>query len=239
MALKFYQHFQAPIKAISFDLDDTLYSNDVVIHQAEQLQFEFLCDEVPIIIDAGIQPWLKAKWHAIKANPELKHDVTLWRKAAIQHGLSYLKLEKVKEKQLVEQAFEVFYNARSNFSIDSKTHQVLQRLKEKFPIVAVTNGNADIDRLGLSQYFVGYYRAGANGNRMKPFPDMLNMVSRHLDIPSESILHVGDNIGSDLKSAQNASCSSFWYNPAKKAMSIGASLPNAEYSDLDDLLQLL
>ena len=239
MALKFYRNFSSPIRALSFDLDDTLYYNEEVIHIAEQKQFEFLCRKIPDIKSAGIAPWLLLKHQSLSRNPSLKHDVTLWRKASIELGLAPYKINDLDRSKLIEQAFNVFYQARSNFQIEDKTFKVLDALKSKYPLVAVTNGNADINRLGLADYFVGYYRAGANGNKMKPHPDMLNMAANHLDIKLSSILHIGDNIKSDLKSAQNAKTNSFWYNPAKEPMSVGASLPNAEYSDLDDLLQLL
>ncbi len=243
MSIKFYKAFSAPIKAISFDLDDTLYSNDVIINDAEQAQFTYLCSKIPTIKEQGIQPWLDLKWHVLAEQPELKHDVTLWRLAVIKYGLAAYIKDSTELNDLSIKAFKEFYRVRSNFSIDQNTHDVLSALSKKFPLVAVTNGNADIDRLNLSQYFVGYWRAGENNCRMKPYPDMLNQVSLALDLPLSNILHVGDNITSDIKGALNAKTNSFWFNPDKKSLPIGASyaanLPNAEYSHLDDLLQLL
>jgi FMN hydrolase / 5-amino-6-(5-phospho-D-ribitylamino)uracil phosphatase len=262
LAIQFYRALPAPIKVLSFDLDDTLYYNDDVIHRAEQAQYDVLSTALPDLQTHGLNPWLSLKWEVLKTNPELKHDVTAWRQAVIHYGLmkfsaSYrvasdktigdlaiskntnCDVTKNDGQSLKEQAFQAFYDARSDFTIEPQVFEILAKLKQRFPLVAVTNGNVDIERIGLSQFFVGYYRAGERGNKMKPWPDMLNMASQHLDIPTQNILHLGDNVNTDLKGAHRAHCPSFWFNPDKKPMPAKTSLPNAEYSHLEDLLQLL
>jgi putative hydrolase of the HAD superfamily len=135
--------------------------------------------------------------------------------------------------------FHDFYQARSDFVVPQLSFDVLAKLAKRYPLVAVTNGNADINRIGLAPYFVGYYRAGEQGTRMKPYPDMINLAAQHLDLPTRNILHIGDNEGSDIQAAHNAGCASLWINPQGRTFKSGVSLPNGEFSDLDDLLQLL
>lgn len=239
MAIKFYKSLTSSIKALSFDLDDTLYVNDEVIKAAEEAQFEVLSQAIPSIKVAGIEPWLSLKWQVLKANPEVKHDVTLWRKEVIRLGLASHTADSALIDELVEAGFNAFYEERSNFELEPRVFDILGQLKQKLPLVAVTNGNVDITRLGLTPYFVGYYRAGELGNRMKPFPDMLQMAATDLGILPSELLHIGDNVSTDVGAAQNANCPHLWFNSAKQAMPAKAALPTAEYSDLDDLLQLL
>jgi len=140
--------------------------------------------------------------------------------------------------EAAEQVFARFYHARSDFSVPQQTFDVLEALCQRYPLVAVTNGNVDIDRVGLSPYFVGYYRSGENQTRMKPHPDMLHLVCQHLDLNAESVLHIGDNEFTDVGSAHRAGCASLWFNPNGRRLKTPC-LPDGEYSDLDDLLQLL
>lgn len=239
MPLQFYKHIETPIKAISFDLDDTLYVNDEVIRQAERAQFEVLSQRLPTIKAAGIKPWLSLKWQVLKQNPELKHDVTEWRRAVIAYGLKAHTEDQTLLNQLVEEGFSAFYQARSNFSIDPSVFEILKQLSQRFPLVAITNGNVDIHRLGLTPYFIAYYRAGENGLRMKPYPDMLDAACKELDIKQSELLHIGDNLMTDVKGAQNSGTPHFWFNPERTSLTGKVSLPTAEYSDLEELLQLL
>lgn len=241
MSIKFYRAFSAPVKVLSFDLDDTLYYNDEIIHQAERAQFDYICSELPEVKKQGIQPWIELKWLVLKSHPELKHDVTKWRKAVIRQGLltATNDLSDPEINSIQNRAFRTFYDARSNFEIEPEVHETLTKLEKKFPLIAVTNGNVDIKRIGLSDYFVGYYRAGEKGNRMKPWPDMLNHAAKQLDVPEQHILHIGDNVRTDLIAADRAGCSSLWFNPTHQRLDSRTRLPNAEYSHLDDLLHLL
>lgn len=238
MTIRFYKPFTHKIQVLSFDLDDTLYANETVIQDAEQAQFDAVCERVPAAKEQGIQYWLELKWRIAKLQPELCHDVTHWRRTVIYEGLKALNVLEPNLGTWTEEIFRQFYWARSDFSVPAKTFSVLNTLKDKYKLIAVTNGNADIDRLKLRPYFVKYYRAGEQNTRMKPFPDMLHLASQQLGIEAQHILHIGDNVGSDIKSAQKAGCPNLWYNPNNSPYK-GAALPNAEYSDLDDLLHLL
>lgn len=239
MPLHFYKQIETPIKAISFDLDDTLYVNDEVIRQAERAQFDVLSQHLPSVQEAGITPWLSLKWQVLNENPSLKHDVTEWRRAVIAHGLKAHTQDKELTNRLVDEAFSAFYQARSNFSIEPSVFAVLKQLSSRYPLVAITNGNVDIHRLGLTPYFVSYYRAGENGLRMKPYPDMLKAACRELDIKESELLHIGDNLLTDIKGAQNTGSPHLWFNPEHVELTGKASLPTGEYSDLEELLQLL
>ena len=242
--IRFNRPFSAPIRAISFDLDDTLYQNHEVIQQAEQAQFDALCQITDQqlsqkIRQDGISFWQDLKWKLAKQDPDIRHDVTHWRRQILIQGLAEYGIAGEQNAEISEQVFAAFYQARSNFEVPKTTFSVLAALRDKFPLVAVTNGNADIQRLGLTPYFVGYYRAGEQGCKMKPYPDMLHLASQHLDIPTKNILHIGDNEESDVQAAHHAGCPSLWFNPLKQLFPSGYKLADAEFSDLEALRLLL
>lgn len=237
MAFKFYSALPNNFEVLSFDLDDTLYQNEDVIIRAEQAQFDAVCHLVPEARDVGITKWQKLKWQVAKSMPDVRHDVSEWRFQVIKQGLADFGIT---DEQAVQQIYQVFYVARSNFTVPAETFSVLTQLKTKFKLIAVTNGNVDINRVGLGPYFDAYYRAGEHNCRMKPYPDMLLKAVNDLSLSCPSkILHIGDNIKADVKSAQYAGVASIWFNPHKDSYPSGYSLPTAEYSDLSDLLQLM
>ena len=239
MALRFYRGLAHPVRALSFDLDDTLYENEPVIQKAEQAQFEAICAHLPSAREAGLDFWRELKWSILKSSSDLYHDASAWRQAVIRRGLQILGVDESELPELAQHVYQVFYDARSDFQVPQQTIAVLKQLAKRYPLVAVTNGNADINRIGLAPYFIGYYRAGAQGTRSKPYPDMLQLAARQLDLSPREILHIGDSESSDVRGALNANCMSLWYNPNKKAIGVGQKLADGEFSNLDDLLHLL
>lgn len=83
-----------------------------------------------------------------------------------------------------------FAHWRSLIDVPQETHDTLAALAEKWPLVAVTNGNAQPELFGLSDYFRFVLRAGPDG-RSKPFADMYHLAAERLDLPLDQILHVG------------------------------------------------
>lgn len=237
MTIRFNRSFCSEIQVLSFDLDDTLYYNEDVIQKAEQAQFKAVT-RILGNAAADMQYWAKLKWQVAKKHAQLCHDVTQWRRKVIETGLADLGLAGDELEEATQQVFSEFYDARSDFEVPKQTFEVLAELRQKFPLIAATNGNVDIHRIGLSDFFVGYYRSGEQGTRMKPYPDMLNLAAQQLDIPQAHILHIGDNEYTDVGAALNAGCRSLWFNPDNRRYKV-ACLADGEYSDLDDLKQLL
>lgn len=235
MAIRFNKSFSQPIQALSFDLDDTLYHNHPIIKQAVTKQIQTIAEHVTDPQAHQLSYWLQVKKQVAQANPALIHSVTQWRKIMLDTGLKPFNL--ANHEQVCQQAYDSFIAERSNFTVPQPAIDILKQLSQKYPVVAVTNGNVDIHQVGLGSSFVGYYRAGDNGLRSKPHPDMLLQVASDLDLPAASILHIGDSTA-DVMSAVNAGCSSLWYNP-KQSPSPAITLANGEYSDLADLIQLL
>lgn len=236
MAITFYRPISNNIQILSFDLDDTLYQNEEVIHAAEHAQFDAVCNVAPKAKEAGITFWMNLKWQVAKQQPDITHDVTAWRYEVIQQGLAHFG---VQDETTTENVFNQFYQARSNFEVPKLTFSVLDKLKQQFKLVAVTNGNADLKRIGLADHFEAYYRAGVNNCKMKPYPDMLLKVMQDFSVEPQQILHLGDNVGSDIQASINAQVPSFWFNPEQKSYPTGYALPNAQYTCLSDLLHLL
>ena len=107
--------------------------------------------------------------------------------------------------------------------------------------VAVTNGNADPHACGLAQYFQFTLRAGDHG-RAKPYADMYKKASNKLGIPLGNILHVGDDLTTDVAGSVACGMQACWINLREgNLMHIRDArlLPHIEISQLASLTALL
>lgn len=190
------------VKAISFDLDDTLWDNSGVIEKCEQELYQFLCRKHPSFQEHyTIESMHRVSEQFIARDIPHFENMTTLRKAVIEHML----LETAGDLNLVNQAFAVFYFWRNQIKIPRVTHQLLDTLKQKYSLFAVSNGNSNLYWLGLMDYFEKHFIAGVDG-RAKPSAEMLHKVCELKDIEPQELLHVGDNHDTDIQSSINADC---------------------------------
>ncbi|MFC1237567.1 5-amino-6-(5-phospho-D-ribitylamino)uracil phosphatase YigB [Vibrio sp. F74] len=238
--MKVYRRLNS-IKALSFDLDDTLYDNHPVIRKVESEMAIWLRQHHPISAQLSFQQWKELKLQLAETRPELKHDMTLWRKTQIEQGLKQLGYNNLKAKKASEEGIEHALWLRNQVDVPFESHQTLQALKEKFPLIAITNGNVDVHEIGLSQYFDLVLKAGPDG-RSKPYPDMFLAASDYLDLPQEQILHIGDHLISDVSGSKRCGFSTCWINTSMKPIAEhhqARVLPDIEIENVSELLYLV
>ncbi|QFU21130.1 HAD-IA family hydrolase [Shewanella eurypsychrophilus] len=227
--------------AISFDLDDTLYDNGPIIRAAEQSLLEFLNYRYSETLRWQRTDWLELKKRLILNHPELAHDTTAARLIMLEQGLLGLGYSRGESEEGANAGLNHFLAARSAFTVSKPVIKLLEALSEQYPLIGITNGNVDADKIGLGNVLDFVLHPG-QGTRMKPYPDMFYSACRKLDIPLHSLLHVGDSHVSDVQGARLAGCQSAWLNPkfdgAKSVMSHGL-LPHVEVSSLQELIAFL
>ncbi|CAM3177192.1 5-amino-6-(5-phospho-D-ribitylamino)uracil phosphatase YigB [Moritella viscosa] len=238
--MKFYRRLQQ-IKAMSFDLDDTLYDNYPVVRRAEAWMHMHLRSQYPHISHLDDNAWLQLKRHVLHQQPHLIHDVSGIRIACLmtlflRHGYSEQEAESV-----AYTIFEQVLAVRSDFKVPEQTFTVLATLASKMPLIAITNGNVDTDKIGLTPFFTAVIKPG-NGLRMKPYPDLFSLAAERLALPPQHILHVGDHLKSDVAGAVTNGFMSAWFNDQQQSLMTSnkaSHLPDIEITHLDELTSLL
>jgi len=229
------------VKALSFDLDDTLYPNNDVIAAAERAMQQRLQQLKPDLPHNDPQYWWQQRKLLAAQDAEIRHDVSRWRLLAVEQGLVAQGLSSCEAGEVAELALGAFLQERTNISVSAEIKQLLATLASRFPLVAITNGNADVQRMGLASSFQFALRAGPDG-RMKPYPDLFQHAADRLNLKPSQILHIGDHVRSDVLGALNAGCQAAWLNPANSPQPQSAKpplvLPHLELSDLQQLLLL-
>ncbi len=223
------------IKAISFDLDDTLYDNQPILLRAEQAQLNFLQQQVPQAAATTTPFWAAKRRQLFIEQPELCHHIGLCRQQSIGRGLVELGLGATEAEDFSHQAFAVFYHWRNRIELSPQVLTILEQLANRYPLIALTNGNASIESVGLSSLFEFAIAAGDNGLKQKPHSDMFDAAVERLGIQSNELLHVGDSLTSDIQGALNAGCPAVWFNPHHQTMTSKSALPHLDIQDLSEL----
>jgi len=235
--MKYYRHLK-PIKAISFDLDDTLYDNHPVIKRAESVFMRYLNTRFPELAELTNRQWLLYKNLEIKNHPELKDDVSRIRQQTITRIMTIYGIPEYKAIEYGKQALAEFLRLRSDFSVPKSSIQLLKKLRQHYPVIAITNGNVDEFQIQLDDKFEFVLKAG-NGLKAKPSSDLFIEAARRLNINVSDILHVGDHLITDVYGAQNNGAQAVWFNPENQALTAASLLPTVEINRLDSLYKLL
>lgn len=223
------------LRALTFDLDDTLWDNRPVLMAAEQSLYDWLGRHYPRIHQHySLEDMWSLRQELLKRNPELRHDVTALRKDSLQvmaQTCGY-------DDRLVQPAFDVFLEARHRVTPYSDVEPALRRLRAAgYCLGTLTNGNADVQRLRLGHLF-DFSLTAASVGKAKPHPRMFEEACRCAQVTATELAHIGDEAGTDLAGAQNAGVTVIWMNRQGLPAEPGVA-HDAEIRDMTQLLALL
>ncbi|NLS13650.1 5-amino-6-(5-phospho-D-ribitylamino)uracil phosphatase YigB [Vibrio sp. SM6] len=235
-----YRPFAA-IQAVTFDLDDTLYDNRPVIMALEQQMRLWLQDTHPATAHLTEQDWRQLRLQALSRWPKLKSDVSASRHAQLRLGFLQSGYTPLRAEKAACDGMTVAHYWRNQVTVPQETHHVLTALAQHFPLVAITNGNVDVTKIGLSDYFCAVLKAGIDGEA-KPDASLFAQAAARLSVNPSAIMHVGDHLLTDVLGANLAGFCSCWFNPTSQTVRHtpkARSLPHWEIRRLPQLLALL
>ncbi len=189
------------IKLITFDLDDTLWPVDDVIGRAEVVYHNFLRQQEPALFTKlGSEDLRAYRLEHLKRHPELQHDISRWRRDSLHCQLQEEGFDEARARSLAEQAFEVFLSARQKVDLFPHAEQALAQLADRYQLIAVTNGNADVTRMPIGRYFSAAFRA-EDLKISKPAPEIFEAALEKGGVSAEQALHIGDDPFHDIEPA--------------------------------------
>lgn len=197
------------VRAITLDLDDTLWPIWPTIARAE----------------TALQEWLRPRAPAASAlltDPQVRHDLrqeALALHPSMTYRLSAARLELIRlalartgeDTALAEPAFAVFFEARQEVRFFDDALPALEALAARYPLVALSNGNANIERVGLGRFF----KASLSAERLgvgKPDARIFEAAAQAAGVPPEAVLHVGDDAALDVLGALACGMQAVWVN---------------------------
>jgi putative hydrolase of the HAD superfamily len=86
----------------------------------------------------------------------------------------------------------------------------LARIATRYPLIGLTNGNADWHSIGLSPYFNRGVLAAREFGQGKPHAAFFHEACKRLDLPPAQVLHGGDDWHLDVEGALDAGLQAVW-----------------------------
>ncbi|MGH8381643.1 HAD family hydrolase [Pseudomonas sp.] len=225
------------IKLITFDLDDTLWDTAPVIVSAEAILRDWLAANAPDLGAVPVEHLYAIRERLVQAEPGLKHRISALRRRVLFRALEDVGYSENKARELANEGFEVFLHARHQIDIFPEVQPVLEILRHSYTLGVVTNGNADVRRLGLADYFKFALCAEDLGIG-KPDPQPFLEALRQGQVEAHAAVHIGDHPGDDITGAQRAGLRAIWFNPQGKTWE-AETRPDAEIQRLSQLPELL
>ena len=223
------------IRAITLDLDDTLWEIGPVIRRAEAELWEWLGEHYPAIGERfSTDAVLELRDEVIREHWDKTHDFRYLRKTV----LARLATASGYTTELVEDAFAVFDAARNRVELYPDVEPALSRLAEDYVVVAVTNGNASLERIGIRHLFDDVVTAAETGVA-KPAPPIFHAAVERAGVAPDETLHVGDHPELDVAGASDAGLRTAWMNRAAAVWPDHLAPPDATITTVTELADLL
>ena len=225
------------IRCIAFDLDDTLWACHPVIQRAEKKHYTWLEKHYPKLTERySFDSFMQSRNTFMTNNPELVYDLTQLRKNWLRGFANELGYD----EKMVESAFEIFWLARNEVTFYEGVLNILEKLSERFILGVISNGNADVNHIGVGHLF-DFTVSAREAGVAKPHPDIFQLALQKAGIKEDEAVYVGDDPIRDIQGANQAGWHSIWYNPNALAWQ-NKSTPShiiTNFNKLEEKIKLL
>ena len=223
------------IRAICFDLDNTLWDVGPVLEHAERILADWMQSRYPRIPQRFSPADIRDARAALML--ELPHQA---------HDLTYMSLENLArlaesvgyERDVARQAFAVWHAARNQCVPFADVVPSLEKLRSSYRLATLSNGNADLRVIGIAHHFEISLHAAALGCA-KPDRRAYTALAEALTLQPAEILFVGDEPHADIAGPRNAGMQTVWMNRGAIAWPAELAPADHEISRLGELVTLL
>jgi len=227
------------VKAICFDLDNTLWEVEPVLARAERILADWLRHRYPKIPDAFTPAdILRVREALVAERPDLAHDFTFLRRETLKRVAAAAGFDEPGATAIAHEAFALWHDARNEVTPYVEVVPALGRLRRRFRLATLSNGNADLARIGLAHHFEVTLHAATLGCA-KPDARSYACLADALTLRPEDILFVGDEPHADVVGPRAAGMQTIWVNRGSLVWPDGLPAADATITDLMQLEALL
>ncbi|WNL45800.1 HAD family hydrolase [Dyella sp. BiH032] len=201
------------IRALTLDLDDTLWPVLPALERADLELDAYLRQHYPDVARAWPIPAMRAlRAQVAQERVDLAHDFTAQRHLTMQRAFAACGLHDAP----LDVLWDIYFTARNSVELYADSLPALERITATHPVASLTNGNADLDMIGIRAHFSHHVCARDTGVA-KPDPRIFVAAAERLGVVPEEILHVGDDPVLDVVGARDAGLKTAWINRTRVA----------------------
>ena len=223
------------IRTITLDLDDTLWEIHPVIRRAEMRLYEWLGEHYPAITGMfAMEDMRVLRKEVLDRHPDKHHDLTFLRHTVLTEAATAAGCTGFR----VDEAFAVFDEVRNDVDLFPEARPALAALGERYTLIAVTNGNANLEMIGIDGLFDAHINAAMAG-AAKPARPIFDAAVRAGGASAGETLHVGDHPETDVHGARQAGLRTAWVNRNGDEWPDEYESPDIEVHNVGELLEIL
>jgi putative hydrolase of the HAD superfamily len=223
------------IRTITVDLDDTLWEIYPVIRRAEQRLRDWLEQHYPRITEMfALEDIAEVRARVLEMHADMSHDLTFVRRTLLMEMATAAGYTNF----LVDDAFAVFEEARNDVEVFPEVRPALRALRERYTLIAVTNGNANLHKIGIADLFDDHVNAAGVG-AAKPDRPIFDAAVQAGGASAAETLHVGDHPLYDVHGAREAGLRTVWVNRNDASWPHEFAAPDIEVRHVGELHERL
>jgi len=205
------------IRFISFDLDDTLWDNAPVIQTAKIKLYKKIIEIYPLVSKSITYEMYEKKGNDLYQNKKFQCDWFLLRRAHIIDLLTQSGYDPEIESENIEYLANYYYFWRNRVVLFPDVEKILCQLASHYQLISITNGNANVNEIGIGQFFQFSINAAQVGEK-KPSPKLYQQAIKQTQMLPHQICHIGNHFEEDIVAALNTGMQAIWFNPEGKKM---------------------
>ena len=227
------------IDLVTFDLDNTLWDVMQTITGAEKLLRDWMAEQTPAALAVYASEQIAGiREQVLVTHAEKRHDLSFLRIQVLRQCMIAANMSPADAEENANQAFAVFFAGRNDVVFYPNALETLEILSQHYTLFALTNGNADIERVGIGRFFSGAV-SSADVGASKPDQQMFTAVLTKADVQAARAVHIGDHLSDDVFGANRAGMRTIWFNHERQATNNTDHEPTAEAHALADLPDLI
>jgi HAD superfamily hydrolase (TIGR01509 family) len=233
------------IRLLTFDLDNTLWDVWPVIDRAHKAFLNWVDQTHPMLANSFYtEAVTTARQQLLQADPLLVHQPTRFRKSLMLQVFTAAHPAIATEvmEGIVEDGFKVFFTERNRIDFYTGVVPMLEALSRTYGLIAISNGNADLELVGLKQFF-RHQLSAEQTLKPKPDPWMFEEALRVAGVRPNEAIHIGDHLQEDVEAARKVGMHSVWFNPARDQLEALSNHPHSgdvvSVSSIGELTSLL
>lgn len=201
-----------PLKLLTFDLDNTLWDVEAIVTRAEKVMRAWIRAHHPEFVQAfDFAHFVALREAVLRERLDIAHDLTALRLEVLRRAFRGAGYAPAAAEAAAQGAFEEYFRERNVVEYFPGALEALRELRAEFDIYALSNGNADIGRIGLGHIFSRHFSAISVG-AAKPDPRMFEAAIAAAGVAPHEVLHIGDHPAQDVEAAARVGMRTVWVN---------------------------